>query len=805
MARYSVLGICRGPFMGHLALDYSQGMLSARVFVKQRGAELPVSVRVIPEYSRAGQPRVYNVCVPLLSCDLRVDLYSSDELLGSEVFSPLKSKVQSRLLSKHNPALAQCLREGESAENAPCSIMGIYPNGTDTSAWRFSCHFCDVPADAPLKVRAWDGSGAPMDVTPIILEDQTVPSADGFGEVRLLAVSIVLNNSINNACFAFSFGDKGQQLFTCGYTGWAEGNRSYWSWLGAGGGAGKDYSSWALAHRCAGAQLERQKLDAAVQNGPLMSIVTCVFNPQLPFLRACVDSVIAQSYQNWELVLLNVGDKSGAVTDYLKGVSDPRIKVVDAENIDIATNTNTAIELCTGDYVAFLDHDDVLEPDALYRYACAIKADPQIDLLYCDEDHLKDGEIFGPAFKPDADLTKLRSYNYATHFLMVSCYALEHTDRSPADVAGAQDYDLTLKCFEVARSIHHEPCVLYHWREHEGSTASGSNQKPYAHTAGALALERHLERMGERGAVKDGPLPYTYVIDYDLPAPAPLVSIVIPNKDHANLLADCVESIFDRSTYPNFEVVVVENNSVQPQTFELYESLSACPGARVETWTKDVLSANAPSDAGFNYSSLVNFGVYRARGEYLVLLNNDTKVIEPRWIERLLGQALRPQVGVVGAKLLFEDGLVQHAGLIAHGDQNFAHINRNLAGDAMGYNHSLGLAQEYSMVTGACQMVPRSVYEGLGGYDEALAVGFNDGDFCLRAREAGYAVVYEPRAVLIHREFSSRGRESTDTRLAARLMREKGLMLQKHADYFVEGDPFINPNLSRFSDWWELS
>lgn len=808
MARYSVLGVCRGPFKGHLAISYSQGTLEARAFVKGSNGALPSSCELIPTYSLSGQPSFYNVSVPLLSCDIAVELFDgkSGEVLGTETFSALSSKLQSRLLARRNPHLADCLRAHENLEGDPCVLLGVYPNGSETSAWRFSCRF-DAALSYELCVKAWGANGAPIDVAPILLEDQTVATArDPKRCTRFVSVSVVLDNAIDNACFEFSLGgDDSNSFFACGYPAWVKGNRSYWSWLGNGGGASKEYASWARLHRCSAREIEARRQSGQLAYTPLISIVTCVFNPQLKFIQECVDSVLGQSYAHWEFVLVNVGDKSNDVSRFLEGLQDPRIAVHNAENVDIASNTNAAIGLCKGDYVAFLDHDDVLEPDALYSYVCALQKDPSIDLFYSDEDHLKDGEVFGPAFKPDADLTKLCSYNYVTHFLMVSRYALEHTDRSPADVAGAQDYDLTLKCFESARSIHHEPRVLYHWREHEGSTAGGSNQKPYAHTAGMIALQRHLDRMGEDAVAADGPLPYTYRVDYRLPEPAPMVSIVIPNKDHADLLRDCVSSIYSFSTYQNFEVVIVENNSCNNETFDMYRDLESRFGVKTVVWTPAELGPDAPGDQGFNYSSLVNYGVSKAQGDYVVLLNNDTRVIEPSWIEKLLGQAMRPGVGIVGAKLVFEDGLVQHAGLFAHGDQNFAHINRNLDANAMGYNHSLGLAQEYSMVTGACQLIPRSVFEELGGYDEALAVGFNDGDFCLRAREAGYSVVYEPRAVLVHREFSSRGRESHDTRLEARLLREKGVMLCKHADYFVQGDPFIDSNLNRFSDWWELS
>jgi GT2 family glycosyltransferase len=561
------------------------------------------------------------------------------------------------------------------------------------------------------------------------------------------------------------------------------------------------YASWFEEHRVTVDELRAQVLASsqlAEDERPLVSLVMPVFRTHGPFLEAAISSVLCQSYDRWELVVVNASCKCKEVDDVLDAVTDERVRVIEVENRSISENTNAGIDQASGDYVAFMDHDDVLEPDALWCYVSAVRSRPSVDLLYCDEDRMDGDRLHTPAFKTFPNYGKLYTHNYVTHLLMVSRYVLEHTERSGPEVAGAQDYDLTLKAFEVARGIAHVPRVLYHWREHEGSTAGGSDQKPYAHEAGCRALEGHLARRGIAATVDDGPLHYTYHVRYDLPDPLPKVSVVIPTRDHADLLRTCVDSVLGRSTYPDLEVVLVENDSEEAATFALYDELrSRDDRVRVVVWSP-------PEPGEFNYSAIVNHGVRHSGGAFVVLLNNDTEVIEPDWIQEMLGCFARPEIGVVGARLLFGDGLVQHVGMVANPAGDFCHVCQNVEGGAMGPAYAVAMPGDYAMVTGACQMVQRSVFDELGGYDERLAVGFNDGDLCLRARELGYEVTVAEHATLYHREFSSRGRETTDRRLRARYLAEKGRMLVRHAAFFAEGDPAVNPNLDGFGTYFEL-
>lgn len=814
MKRISYLGLCRGYGKVHLAFSAAaDDCLSVRAFTKD-GVEVSAELRLLATgaFCSAGA-RIAAVSVPMLSVSVVVELSAQDENgESSERFcvkcDPRLSIVQSKLFSRSHAQVAELLRnlDDKQVPGEPFArLTGVYPRD-DENVWRFACRFPQCAAQDCIDVQVVDGEMRAVSCTPIIMEDHVVPSSAMQGALeRVVSVSIPLDSSIEHACVTFTPQNSTTMVaFACGYPSDVRGACGHSAWLASGACVGKDYSLWAASHRASSAELEAQRCALSKLPHPLISIVVTVFNPPLDFLRDCVESVQAQSYDNWQLVLMNASGGNAAIKGYLSSLDDARIVVHAIDNVDIATNTNKGIDAAEGDYVAFLDHDDVLEPDALFCYVAALSANPDIDLFYSDEDRLCDGEYRNPAFKIYPNLTKLYAYNYVTHFLMVSRFALERTERSAADVAGAQDYDLTLKCFEVSRCIHHEPKVLYHWREHAGSTAGGTDQKPYAHLAGKLALERHFARRGLQAIVQDGELPYTYDARFALPAEKPLVSVIIPSKDHVDLLEKCVASVLDRSSYENLEVVIVENNSSDPKTFALYERLGADSRVRVETWSPQLLSAGVPCENGFNYSSIINYGVSCSHGEFFVLLNNDTEVIEPAWVELMLGDLMRPEVGVVGAKLLFEDGLIQHAGMVANGNHDFAHVNRDLAGDALGYAYSAGMPQEYSMVTGACQMVSRALFDKLGGYDEQLAVGFNDGDFCLRVGEAGRVVVYEPRAVLRHREFSSRGRESMDSRLEARLLQEKSRIIAKHPVFFASNDPAVNPNLNQLSDWWEL-
>ena len=568
------------------------------------------------------------------------------------------------------------------------------------------------------------------------------------------------------------------------------------------------YRVWFEQHRATPGDLACQRAASeSFAYQPAFSIVVPCFNTDATYLRELVASVQSQSYCDWELLLVDASPDSPVVSDAVTRAVDERVKRIPLEtNGGIVTNTNAGIERATGDIIAFLDHDDLLEPDALYRYAQALNdtdPDTRPQVLFCDEDMFEQtGTWMQPVFKTDLNVDLLYSHNCVTHFLAIDAELLGSIGVSPEDVAGAQDYDLTLRALAAGARFKHMPHVLYHWRIHPGSTADGSSDsKPYAIEAGRLALQRHFDSLRIAGIVEETATSFVYRMRYALPEPAPLVSIVIPTKDHVDVLDRCLMSIADKATYPTYEVLLVENNSSDEATFAYYEDLperfaerSQGRGAlRVETW-------NGP----FNYSQIIDFGVKASSGDYLLLLNNDTEVISPDFIQEMMGYLQREDVGVVGAKLYYADNTTQHAGMLVGVRGAVAHANQDFSPKREGYLARAVRPGNFSAVTGACQMVRRDVFDRVGGYDETFIVGFNDADFCLRVGEAGYRTVYTPYAELYHYEFTSRGREEADQTKLERWKREQALFMQRWPRYFLQGDPFINPNLDRDNDYFDL-
>lgn len=571
-----------------------------------------------------------------------------------------------------------------------------------------------------------------------------------------------------------------------------------WNWTRNAGDDDKRYRRWYAEHRASKEELDEQT-KATFPTMPLVSVVVPCFDSSELFLKECVASVVAQSYGNWELLLVDgSADGSSTVSKVAESFNDKRIRYIALpENLGIVGNTNMGIKEACGEWVAFLDHDDKLAPDALFCYVCAINENSNISALYCDEDSFTHGDNFRwPFFKTTAlNQDLLYAHNCVTHFLAVKKSVIEEIGLSPDDVAGAQDYDLTLRVLAAGGRIHHVTRVLYHWRMHEGSTAGDNiDSKPYAQTAGRLALQRHFDQRGIAGRVEDTEHPFVYRMRYELHDPLPLVSVIIPNKDHIGELDACIRSIMEKSAYRNFEIIVVENNSEDEETFAYYERIQGeCSQVLVIRW-----------DGGFNYSAIINYGVQHSRGDRLLLLNNDTEVISPDFMTEMLGYLERPEVGVVGAKLYFRDELVQHAGIEIGPFDSIVHVNQDFPREREGYGGRAVRPGNFSAVTGACQMVRRDVFEQVGGYDEAFAVGFNDADFCMRAYEAGYLTVFTPYAELYHYEFTSRGRETADAAKLVRWEHERDLFHERWRKYFTEGDPFSNPNLSLKSAYYAL-
>ncbi|MDO5539774.1 MAG: glycosyltransferase family 2 protein [Eubacteriales bacterium] len=546
------------------------------------------------------------------------------------------------------------------------------------------------------------------------------------------------------------------------------------------------YHKWYLQHAKTEEELAAQR-KSRPQYCPKISILVPTYKTPVKFLKEMLDSVVAQTYGNWELCIAD-GGSGREVTDILDGyaAADERIKyVVLKENTGISGNTNGAAAMATGEYIALLDHDDLLSPDALFEVVYAMQ-ETMPDVLYTDEDKVdtEGEEYFSPHLKPDFSPDLLRSHNYITHLFVLKKALFDELGGFRSEFDGAQDYDLILRSVERANEVRHVPKILYHWRMHRNSTAQNPESKMYAYEAGKKAVEEHLKRMGLKGSVEMTEMHAMYHVTYDTPE-NPLVSVIIPNKDHTDDLDKCIRSIMEKSSYRNLEIVVVENNSRQDQTWDYYKKIqSEFPQVRVEIWDRE-----------FNYSAINNFGVSKAKGDYLLLLNNDTELISPDGIGEMLGYCMRKDVGAVGAKLLFEDDTVQHVGIVL-GFGGFAgHVFSGFEKDNPAYMARAKITGNFSAVTAACMMVRSEVYRQVEGFSEEFAVALNDVDFCMKLRSEGYLIVMHPFALWHHYESKSRGYEDTPEK-QERFQRE----VERFRDYWGEtvdaGDPYYNPNFS---------
>ena len=524
--------------------------------------------------------------------------------------------------------------------------------------------------------------------------------------------------------------------------------------------------------------------------GPKISIVVPLYNTPLNFLEELLDSVVNQTYRNWELCCVDAGQDT-AVGQHVqaRAKADPRIRYQKlTENEGIAGNTNHGFELATGDYIALLDHDDILHPCALWYTAQAI-VEQGADFVYTDEATFE-GKVENVVlyhFKPDFMLDNLRSNNYICHLTTFSKVLMEQAGGGErAEYNGSQDYDLFLRLTEKARKIAHIPHALYYWRSSPNSTASDISAKTYCIDAGIAALKAHYARCGV--AVDDVTLipgtPGYYKTDYTMAHPG-RVSILIPTCDHIRDLETCVESIYARTTYPDFEILLIENNSKEEQTFRSYE--------RMRKEHPDTLKVLTWQGKGFNYSALNNFGARYATGEYLLLLNNDTEVITPGWLEEMVMYAQQKRVGCVGAKLLYPDDTIQHAG-VGFGIGGVAgHLHKYFPATSDGYMGRLNYVQDVYGDTAACLLIRKEIYDEVHGLDESYAVAFNDVDFCVRVREAGYTNVFTPFAQLYHYESKSRGMEDNPEK-QKRFQGEVLRFQARWGDLLAKGDPCTNPN-----------
>lgn len=549
------------------------------------------------------------------------------------------------------------------------------------------------------------------------------------------------------------------------------------------------YGKWLPRHRIGESEMLSQAEEAkALTYQPLISILVPTYKTPIGMFRQMVDSVRAQTYPNWQLCIADGSEDDKALWAELENYHqlDGRIvyRILD-KNQGISMNTNAALELAEGEFIGLLDHDDILEPDALFEVVRELQ-DGRADIVYTDEDKVNENlTVYGdPNFKPDFSIDLLRSHNYITHFLVIRKSIIEAVGAFRPEFDGSQDYDLLLRCVEKAGEIRHVARILYHWRMCDGSTAADPRNKLYCYDAGKRALEEHLDRVGLKGRVDyagEG-LWGLYHVTYDVIG-NPMVSIVIANKDHTDDLDTCIRSVEEHSTYRNFEIIVVENNSTDAATFSYYESIQATyDNVRVVTWEKE-----------FNYSAINNFGVGFAKGEYILLLNNDTEMLAPTAIEEMLGICMRDDVGIVGAKLLYADDTVQHAGVVIGFGGYAGHVFNGIKNDEYGYMMRAVINCNYSAVTAACLMTKRSIFEQVGGLTESFVVAGNDVDYCLKVRKAGYLVVYSAFSVWHHYESKSRGYEDTPEK-QARFEGEVAHFGELWADVLAQGDPYYNKN-----------
>jgi GT2 family glycosyltransferase/SAM-dependent methyltransferase len=523
---------------------------------------------------------------------------------------------------------------------------------------------------------------------------------------------------------------------------------------------------------------------------PLVSILMPVFDLAPELLHQAVASVINQVYPEWELCIVDDCSKNQQTLEYLRALNNPRIKVHFSEqNENISLASNHAAGLATGEYITLLDHDDVLAPHALLELV--LEAQKGADFVYSDEDFLiSDGELENPHFKPDYSPDLLLSQNYITHMVLITSELFNKVGRFRESYDGAQDYDLFLRVVEQAKKISHVAKPLYHWRMIETSTAMNPEVKPEAHENARSALKDALARRGEPSAeVLDGNKMHYFRVRRPIQG-EPLVSIIIPLKDKPWLLTKCIHAIQLQSSYENYEIICVSNDSASPILYEALENFSK-QDARIR-----MLELNQ----GFNFSRVVNTGVEQAKGEHILLLNNDIEVLSGDWIESLLEHSQRADVAAVGGKLFYPDNTIQHAGIV-HGLGGYAgHIHKNFPAYHEGYFNRLQLVQNVTAVTGALLMVKRSIYQELGGFDEdQFAVAYNDVDFCIRAREAGYLNIFTPYCEAYHFESKSRGYEVT-TDKASRFSREMANFRARHLGSIEKGDPYHNPNFDKRHD-----
>ena len=548
----------------------------------------------------------------------------------------------------------------------------------------------------------------------------------------------------------------------------------------------EQYKIWMEKNNLKPEDIELQKQNN-FKISPKISIVVPMYNTNEIFFKELVESLEKQTYLNWELCLADGSEtQNDELRKYYENNSKIKYKFLNA-NRGISENTNEAIAMATGEYIGFLDHDDLLSQDALFEIVKSINEDENTDFIYSDEDKIdQEYERFEPYFKPDYSPETLLSNNYITHFVVVKRELINEVGNLNSEFNGAQDFDFVLRATNKAKKVVHISKILYHWRVHRDSTANVADAKPYAYEAGIKAAKAHMERIGSKGVVEDGQdVPGIYKVKFEIKG-NPKVSILIPNKDNVGLLKTCIDSILKLTTYSNYEIVIIENNSQKKETLEYYNEISKNEKVRIiNSGIKE-----------FNYSQIINFGVSNVDGEFILQLNNDTKVLNPEWLELMVGYAQNKEIGAVGARLYYEDKTIQHAGILIGLSGIAGNMLVNLPYGKHAYFGREAATRNVAAVTGACMLCRRELYEEVGFMDEEnFKVAFNDVDFCLKLLEKGYRNIYNPYVELIHYESKSRGYEYTKEQ-EERFNKESEnfrLKWKKYIDY----DPYYNINFTR--------
>lgn len=540
-----------------------------------------------------------------------------------------------------------------------------------------------------------------------------------------------------------------------------------------------EYNAWLIRNE------KSEKLET-LSYRPLISILIPVYNVKAKYLRECIESILRQTYDNFEICLVDDASTKEETRETLKKYKDnPRIRIrYRKKNGHISKASNDALDMAKGEYIALVDNDDTLAENALYEVAKVLNRNKKLDFIYSDEDKIGlDGKRCEPHFKPDFSPDTLLSLNYICHLSAIRTSLARKVGGFSEGLEGAQDYDLFLKITEKTNRIYHIPKILYHWRMLPGSTSLKIDNKDYATDNGKKAIEMALERRKIKGRVKKDVKSTYCQVFYELKE-EPLVSVLIPTKDHADVTRDCLESIYEKTIYKNFEVILIDNGSEEQEALDLFDEYKK-KYQNFKVLRKDI---------EFNYSKLNNLAVKKAKGEYLVLLNNDTEIITGDWLDVMLGYAMRPHVGAVGPKLLYPDDTVQHAGVILGLGGVASHAYLNSERDDLGLSGRLRVPYDYAAVTGACLMVSREKWDEAGGLEEDLKVAYNDIDFCIKLLDKGYYNVCVPMVELYHYESKSRGTDEAPEK-KKRFDAEQKYMWEKWGD-ILEYDRFYNPNFT---------